>query len=1267
MEYNKIKRVCEAGYAGTLCDKVTDGYILGEDGNVYPKLECNHGMQVNDKCVCSGNYAGEKCMLCKDGFTGDNCQYPKLDCKNGGTQMGEICIGCNAGWYGDLCEIENTCEGFQAECSNAEYATGNMCPKGNGFWKECLPRKNLNCAEQAPNEDKCLSCNDSEYLSGGKCLPRTNQNCATKSATEDKCLSCNTGDYLANGTCQLNTAENCATKSTTSNECETCDSANLLQDGKCYAKIADCAEGAQNGAICSQCINGWSGSDCRICASGDSNATQCYDKIANCSFQSGGVCNTCAGGYYKDGNQCLKQDEIANCQTMAENTNTCAVCSGNFDGAKCNVCKTGYTGDKCQYEVLNCQNGGTQVGDKCVCSAWYFGDLCEKALCSGGIIDGKCVAKNDSVNGEEITMDIKEDLVDKDGNKLDIVGLYSSNTYIRNAYGESSNSAIMLNNHSNKNVYGILGEKSIIYNAQGNNASASIKITNDGTGNIYGIYGSIIYNNYYGNSNKSQIDILNRSDNLVYGIYGTNSIYNTYYVGQSYSGLGTGTVKIDNIGDGVVYGLYSESYVKNAYVEHTQMAGSYYSGHGNEKGEILIKNDGNADVYGIYSLSTSYNAYDDDGGNAIGVIKINNKGNGNIFGMYSSVASYSTYYNYGGTAKSVISILNNGSGTAYGMFSNVVSHTTTSTQTSSITMANIASGLAIGTYSTASATNSGDITIHNLGEGTAVGMYVSGGTATNKGTINITRADYVDDNLTEDDDSDDFTYRATSATGGTAIGIYAASGSDVTNSGTIAIDGATNAYGIYAEEGATVTNGGTITIGGNSCNGSSCGEIDGNKAYIKLNGAKLFQDGKLISGNSMDLASIGGEVIASATSSFEVNGALSGNLIMNSNIVTEGFENVYTTKGTIQADDASGLKLVSQSALFDAKLAENGSDVNLTMKPFNAVVKNRSLADFLQKNYAANNNEALFNNLKSVESVAALNGNLKDFIGKEMFSRFAFEDFTILRELNHDIHNKLFNNDEDYISVGGNTSSFAFSGNSRYSLANEQSGNRSVGFSVAFSDINSSDGNKHNQRNERLYNISMPMGYHKKGFNFISTPRIGYSYGTYDRRGFNRQNYDGTVEKQMFALMNEARYPLKLKGWTIAPAAEFNFVDYHIKGREDQREYALNIKAQDSYSIEAGIGLYADTKKQFTKNSSLSFNGGVALYHEFADPYKIKLGMQGMDGAFTIRDENRSDNRAVVRTGFDFDYDNISVIGNVISYIDREYQTDATLDFKFGF
>ena len=101
--------------------------------------------------------------------------------------------------------------------------------------------------------------------------------------------------------------------------------------------------------------------------------------------------------------------------------------------------------------------------------------------------------------------------------------------------------------------------------------------------------------------------------------------------------------------------------------------------------------------------------------------------------------------------------------------------------------------------------------------------------------------------------------------------------------------------------------------------------------------------------------------------------------------------------------------------------------------------------------------------------------------------------------------------------------------------------------------------------------------------------------------------------------------------------------------------------------MEGGIGLYATREEELDKDSTLKLTAGVAAYHEFADPYKLRVGMNGMDGAFTLRDENRSENRGVIRAGFDYVYRDLSLYGSLISYIDREARTSAKTGMKWKF
>jgi outer membrane autotransporter protein len=289
-----------------------------------------------------------------------------------------------------------------------------------------------------------------------------------------------------------------------------------------------------------------------------------------------------------------------------------------------------------------------------------------------------------------------------------------------------------------------------------------------------------------------------------------------------------------------------------------------------------------------------------------------------------------------------------------------------------------------------------------------------------------------------------------------------------------------------------------------------------------------------------------------------------------------------------------------------------------------------------------------------------------------MLSRFNFEDMTMMRELNFDMNNNLFRNKEQHFQVAGRLTPMAFKGDkgsdTKYSLFNRRAGKWSVGLGVAFTDVRSDDEHNDNARHESMYQLVVPFGYQaKNGLQFITAPKLGYARGSYDRTGFEGKNYDGTIEKQVFGLMNEARYPINMGKWRFEPAAELNVLGYKQHGREDEKEYSLNIKNQTSYSVESGIGFYLVKDENLTKDSHLKLTAGVAAYHEFADPYQMELGMTGLEGTFTIRDENRSDNRAVVRLGFDYTQSDMSLYGSFMSYIDREIRSTLKTGMKWHF
>ncbi len=805
---------------------------------------------------------------------------------------------------------------------------------------------------------------------------------------------------------------------------------------------------------------------------------------------------------------------------------------------------------------------------------------------------------------------------------------FSSNNggLVANAYANDDSvttGTITINNTDSREAKGISGGKSLIdwdlsyrnmliYNAYGKNSTGKIIINGPGAGIAVGYTDNQVYNG--ANGGYGYIEISSDSGAYYSGNIGGIFLYNSSNYGYNGSSGGTGEIKISF--PNTIYDQYDDKKI----------------------------------IYGIYGAIDNGSP---DGGK--GIIDINVADNEAI-GVYGGG-------NYKDSSIKVVSKTNSGTVKGISNVRHVQSGNTTEIKESfassyvnhnngTVTVeAKGANATGYGIYSKGvNAVNDvlGKISVSSTDSGNAYGIRTEAGKVINNGTITV------------------------SSESGNAYGIWARGGS-VENNGSITVNAPTGrAYGICALGGATVINRGEIILNNTPCEGVCDGSV-ANGNYIKFDDYSTLSNASLISAaGALDFDAMGGRVMLAEGGRFAAD-ELSGRLSVAADITAKGFKNEYTAADAIASADVSRLNLQSQSALFDAKLAENGRDVTLTMKSFNEVVKNKSLANFLQNNYAARNNENLFSSLKSLENVEQINNGLNKFAGQDLFSRMAFEDFTMLRELNFDMNEQMFGgNKNEYFSISGNTAPFAFENNngsnSRWSLTGKKSGDTTYALGFAFTDVYSNGADNQNRRADRMFNISAPVGYKLGGLKMVSTPRFGYAYGTYNRKGFNNRDYKGTLSKQMFGFMNEARLPFKAAGWTLAPSAELNMVNYRTEGAEaDNLPYALRVKEQNNYSLEAGLGLHAGKQVNFDEQSALSFNLSAAVYHEFGNPYEIKVTVNGMSGNFAVKDENRGANRAVLRSNFEFTRGGAKLSGALMSYFDRSLNSKASLNLKYGF
>lgn len=1241
----------------------------GSTGNGSNSTSTNTGnnSQNNTTSCQTQGYTYKYSDPCPDGWVKNNNDY--CSANNGTWFKCDIPQTCSSPYYiecangyeaipGDICLsgttvykhcIESTCPYTTTSCTGAYQETGNQCQSGNVLYKECEP---ISCNTHSTWSEQGCICN--EGWQGNDCntpitCPYTTTSCT--GAYQYTGNQCQSGDVLYK-------------------ECEP-------------ISCGTHATWSQTGCICDSGYGNWQ------------QGTGCFD-ISNCgshAYSNGSNC-VCEPGYtsWTSSNNftgCVPTNDIGTLRI--NNTTSEEDIVGIYNVGWNNVYSTinisNYTNSNVSAMFTDDSQAGNYGRDLKFGGMIYItnnGDGDVYGMKHTNIFSG---TKTSNSSDTENLRYADSDIIIRNTGDGDVYGIYSQTD---SSYTNRDDLTTNLNIKYHDQTYG----GGYFY------SSANIDINNIGNGNVYGMRGRTLRNTYlslYSSSNFpdyfyhafGKINIKNNGTGNAYGMYIDTDTSSTWY--STNATCGTGYITISNEGDGDSYGMYGMfggGSMYNARPDWSQLK---------VNAEINIKNSSSGNIYGMYGQSL-YNIYSTGDNNSTGLIYLTNEGTGNAYGMYSVPANIAaplnnwitnaSYYGNG-----LVKILNKGTGNAYGLFGSSINNAGTSVtdhsnatielvnfangniygmygnntitnycdydSSSTINLQNLDSGAAIGLYASAGTVdNSGAININNIGTGTAIGIYGdTNSTISNSGTINITRNNYTDE--------DDVLHTPT-GTAGDVFGIYAKSGSSVNNSGTLNIASNGNTYGIYVEGDSTVTNTGTISLNGVSCDGSTC---DGSSTYnnhIVLNGGALYNSGMMMA-PQMNLNSFGGNITAGLGAQFVVENELSGDLNISSELVQNGNQTTYIAENMINAGDVSGLNVRSASAMFDASLADNGHDVVMQMKNFESLTDNKSLAAFLANNYTSGNGSDLFSTLKSMENMSAFNGALSGLTGLNAFTQFAHEDLSAMREISFSMNNKLFENSgRDSFDISDSLGYFSFSssnnsGSGQYGISSDRiSDNWKIGYGMATANINSRDGDGFNRQNN-MWLFYVPATYSNNGYELVVASKAGFANSEYSRRGYNNINYEGYIEKRIFGLMNDLRYPLTFGNWTFAPDVAFNTIVYTQSGHEEEQEFSLVIPDDKTISIEAGLGLYTKYEKTFESGSRLKLNSGLMAYREFGDTYNIKLGIRGMDGTFSLYN-NDYEYRGAASLGFDYIAGRLRLYGNAQYFMDNANY----MNFKSG-
>ena len=911
--------------------------------------------------------------------------------------------------------------------------------------------------------------------------------------------------------------------------------------------------------------------------------------------------------------------------------------------------------------VFPTTESGTPNAQNSVYSGQNYGDINITATGSGTAY-GMLTMRVEAINGEDgnITiyrdwrnpdeysslgsktygmdnMDSGGDLINK--GKIELVQSSSSNLNQRDILAGMTNSSkkgklINCGTIIVKNGYGMLNEsdKKDSYN-YGTVYGTVSNVNNAANAYIYGMWGGVNVTNGYSNSIATSKDEKNK--------------------GYVYNKIDGGTITSGYITN---YGLIHGEFLKAANKYGTSAIENTKGGIVNNLGYIYLQ---------AMEAGTVINGYahaSESGDKATltnsGTIDINTAGK-------ADAVLYGTrVYHYAHSS----TVLNNGlinidipysqNVTAYGMFATT----------------NVPNKDNFDSYENISLINNKDIKI----------------TASNGSTNTTLYGIYADYNFSYADDCDscekDKNHISVSNTGNitiagnssTVYGIYGRN-SIIENSGNITITGAVKdkSYGIYATEYSHVYNSGTISINGEKYTKNAA---DGRFIYIDET-SSITSSGEIKTSSVFDTAALGGGKFVLGKDGKITAPEIKGDITADAGITSGGFDKTYSSENAFSGK-TDEVKLNSGSALFDATLKDN--DLVMTMKDFDEVVDDKSLAAYLQRNYEAKRNEQLFNSLKFHATSAGLNSSLNQQLGFSLLPNFAQENMNVFRSLSNLVTDTMFSQDltnermmvgYDYLgqdrSSKGRVTGYENTANSSYFLADTKLNNRQrFGLGVALTRFNSD----YDDDSTRKATFAQALGSYMHDFGnrwkYAGLLRVGYADGDYKRQSDN-ERVSGDTSDILYGFNNELRYNYDLGFMTLEPQVELNAYGYYQRKikENDEKISALLVDGTNNLSIEAGAGLYAGKETVYGETGRVKARLGGSYYRELSQPYHtMRARVRDTDGYYLIESTDIFDrNRVIVRADITFSWKALDFYLRGSQFMEDKHTTVINAGIKFNF
>jgi len=527
----------------------------------------------------------------------------------------------------------------------------------------------------------------------------------------------------------------------------------------------------------------------------------------------------------------------------------------------------------------------------------------------------------------------------------------------------------------------------------------------------------------------------------------------------------------------------------------------------------------------------------------------------------------------------------------------------------------------------------------------------------------------------------------------TGNGFYIESGGSGTNYGTITLTG--NGYGAFVDTGGSFINSGTISYnsekGGNCANmevdgicqdsGSKKDEEEGTNGTASVDSLVMIENGAhfvnmgVVNADNSTLDFGEDKYVLANGGSYKAQ-SFTGRVTAASDIVMNGFNDVYKAEGAFEGN-TDNLEVSSESYLFDADLEanDNGADVKLSRKNFADLVAEQDLAEFLEVNYQAQNNENMYKSLKSANNVNAFDAQVESESGKKFYANLPRENMAVARGLQNQEQRRVLEDGLDGFGVSANyfkTGKDGYNDLSDYddnvysmSLWGGKSISRawSIGGNLTAAYADSTYDDVKSDRENKILMAFIPIMYQNNRFKFLTEPSFGVGYGSYTRKTLDN-SYDADTFDIYYGLYNHAEYSIDLKIAELVTEAELNLQG--ISSDDAKEKGGLKLKGDNTISLEAGVGAKLRKRIKLAKERELMLALGVKYYHELLDPYKdLTVGTSAAQYHLKGYDEEK--NRLRTTAEASYREGNFTLSAEVAHNAEKEDNVEGNVGVRYAF